>query len=243
MKSAALISVVIPALNEANTLRTTIDSIHAGGVPAELILVDGGSTDDTVAIGESGGARVISSRRPQRSHQMNLGARAARTATLLFLHADTLLPPAALRFIKDVLRDDSIAGGAFARRYDSPSKILRATCALANVRNRWIGWHLGDQAMFVRRSTFFQLGGFREVDSFEDLDFSRRLGRFGRLVTLSPAVISSARRFTEAGTARRTWCDLALTARYLVGGLDAVQTGAVAKTAHMYEVRESVRHL
>jgi len=111
------------------------------------------------------------------------------------------------------------------------------------LRNRTVGWHLGDQAMFVRKSAFFQLGGFREVDSFEDLDFSRRLGRFGRLVTLSPAVTSSARRFTEAGTARRTWCDLALTARYLIGGLDAVQTGAVAKTAHMYEVRESVRHL
>jgi len=132
-------------------------------------------------------------------------------------------------------------GVAFVRRYASPSLLLRATCGLAHLRTRTIGWHLGDRAT-LSDSRPFQLGGFREVDSFEDLDFSRRP------VTLSPAVTSSARRFTEAGTARRTWCDLAVTARYLNRGprRGANRRGREDrshKTAHMYEVRESVRHL
>lgn len=218
MNAEPLISVIIPALNEAETLRATMNSIRAGAFPAEIILVDAGSTDDTVALAEAGGARILSSSRRQRSHQMNLGARAARTATLLFLHADTLLPPEALPFIKRALRNNRVAGGAFTRRYNSPSTLLRATCALAHFRNRLIGWHLGDQAMFVRRLAFFQLGGFRDVDRFEDLDFSRRLKQYGRIVTLSPSVVSSARRF-ERGAARTTLQDLRLTADYLLHGL------------------------
>ena len=243
MEESALISVIIPAVNEAETLGATLASVRAQTVPFEIIVVDAQSTDETLALARGADARVISSLRRQRGAQLNLGAQQASGSTLLFLHADTVLPARALDHITDMLQDRSVSGGAFTRRYASPSLLLRATCRLAHLRNRTIGWHLGDQAMFVRKSTFFQLGGFREVDSFEDLDFSRRLGRFGRLVTLSPAVTSSARRFTEAGTARRTWRDLALTARYLMGGLDAVQTDAVAKTAHMYEAREGVRHI
>ena len=243
MDESALISIIIPTFNEGDRLGATVESVRAQTVPFEIIVVDAGSSDDTVAVARAAGAVVIAGPRQQRAHQLNLGAKHATSNALLFLHADTLLPEGALDGLAQALRDRRVMGGAFVRRYASRSVLLRATCRLAHLRNRAIGWHLGDQAMFVRKSTFFQLGGFREVDSFEDLDFSRRLGRFGRLVTLSPAVTSSARRFTEAGTARRTWFDLALTARYLMGGLDAVQTGAVAKTAHMYEVREGVRHL
>ncbi len=238
-----LISVIIPAVNEATSLGEVIAGIRASRAAVELIVVDAGSSDDTVAVARAAGAAVIAGPRQQRAHQLNLGAKHASGDALLFLHADTLLPEGALDGLEQALQDRRVVGGAFARRYASPSLLLRATCGLAHLRNRTIGWHLGDQAMFVRTSVFFQIGGFREVDSFEDLDFSRRLGRFGRLVTLSPAVTSSARRFTEAGTARRTWHDLALTARYLMGGLDAVQTDAVAEAADIYEVRESVRHL
>jgi len=238
-----LISVIIPAVNEAASLGEVIAGIRASRAAVEVIVVDAVSSDDTVAVARTAGAAVVAGPRQQRAHQLNLGAKHANGDVLLFLHADTLLPEGALDGLEQALRDRRVVGGAFVRRYASPSLLLRATCRLAHLRNRTIGWHLGDQAMFVRRPTFFQLGGFREVDSFEDLDFSRRLGRFGRLVTLSPAVTSSARRFTEAGTARRTWRDLALTARYLMGGLDAVQADVVAKTAHMYEVREGVRHI
>ncbi len=115
---------------------------------------------------------------------------------MLFLHADTRLAPSALRALQAALRHEEVVGGGFARRYDSASPFLRATCALAEARTRFCGWFLGDQAIFVRRTVFAALGGFSAWDVFEDLDFSRRLARVGRVVTLRPPVVSSARRFT-----------------------------------------------
>jgi rSAM/selenodomain-associated transferase 2 len=213
-----LVSVVIPVFNEAKTLETTIGAIHAETVPIEVIVVDAESSDESAAVAKKAGARIICSHFRQRAHQLNLGAQQARAEMIIFLHADTILPLTAIDRMVNVLRVPTIAGGAFRRRYASPSKLLRITCLLAFCRNFMIGWHLGDQAMFVRRSVFFQLGGFREVDQFEDLDFSRRLGRFGRIVTLSPCVTSSARRF-DSGAARTTLRDFALTIRYLGKGL------------------------
>jgi rSAM/selenodomain-associated transferase 2 len=213
-----LVSVIIPVFNEAKTLETTIGAIHSGTVPIEVIVVDAESSDESALVAKKAGARVVRSHFRQRAHQLNLGAQHARGEIIIFLHADTILPPTAIDRMVSVMRAPEIAGGAFQRRYASPSRLLRIICLLALCRNFLIGWHLGDQAMFVRRSVFFQLGGFREVDQFEDLDFSRRLKRFGRIVTLTPCVTSSARRF-DGGAARTTLRDFALTIRYLVKGL------------------------
>jgi rSAM/selenodomain-associated transferase 2 len=214
------ISVIIPAVNESAALQPTLAAIHSPVVPFEMIVVDGCSSDETATIARDRGARVVSSSCRQRAYQLNLGARKAGGEVLLFLHADTVLPEGALDRIVHRLQDPQIVGGAFARRYASPSRLLRLTCLLARWRNRLIGWHLGDQAMFVRRGVFFQLGGFREVDLFEDLDFSRRLKKFGQLVTLLPCVTSSSRRFMSAGPARTTLRDFFLTMRYLLRGLE-----------------------
>jgi rSAM/selenodomain-associated transferase 2 len=214
-----LLSVVIPALNEAEALPAVITAAGRSDIPFEVIVVDASSSDDTAGAAEAAGGRVISSARRQRAHQLNLGARHARGAILLFLHADTLLPPGALEKIVDALKSREVVGGAFGRHYSSDSPWLRLTCCLAGWRNRTIGWHLGDQAMFVRRGIFFQIGGFRDVERFEDLDFSRRLKGCGSIVTLLPPVISSARRFERNGAAWTTLRDLALTLRYLVRGL------------------------
>jgi GT2 family glycosyltransferase len=146
---------------------------------------------------------------------MNLGAQRATGGALLFLHADTLLPRSALEQITTTLTQQEVVGGAFSRRYDSPSVVLQLTCLLADWRCRWFGWFLGDQAIFVRRSTFEALGGYREWPQFEDLDFSRRLARAGRVVTLTPPLASSARRFARRGALRQTALDLLLTFRYL----------------------------
>ncbi len=212
------VSVIIPALNEAQTLAPTIAAIHATKRSFEVIVVDGGSTDATTEIAIDLGARVLPAFRPQRAHQLNLGAQSANGTTLLFLHADTMLPPGALDQIAEALADPAVVGGAFVRHYASTSKILRVTCALARWRNHLIGWHLGDQAMFLRRGVFSQLGGFREVPQFEDLDLSRRMKKFGRVVTLSPGVTSSSRRF-ERGALGRTARDFGLTIGYLLRGL------------------------
>ncbi|HEV8184942.1 MAG TPA: TIGR04283 family arsenosugar biosynthesis glycosyltransferase [Chthoniobacterales bacterium] len=214
-----MISVIIPALNEADSLGQVIAAVRAPNVSCEILVVDAGSSDQTIAIARNAGAHLVHSRRRQRAYQLNLCARQARGAILLFLHADTLMPPSALRSIRRALANREIVGGAFDRHYVSRSLLLRVTCFLAHGRNRLIGWHLGDQAMFVRAATFFQLGGFQEVDQFEDLDFSRRLRRFGGTVTLRPCVTSSSRRFDRSGPATTTLRDFALTIRYLVRGL------------------------
>lgn len=210
------VSIIIPALNEAATLAATIASI--GDSAAEIIVVDAASSDRTVQIATESGARVVRSCCQQRAFQLNVGAKEALSETLLFLHADTLLPPGALGQIRRALERRDVVGGAFVRKYASSSPVLRATCFLARCRNHLIGWHLGDQAMFVRRSAFSQLGGFREVAQFEDLDLSRRLTRLGRVVTLHPGVTSSSRRFKQ-GAVRRTMHDVWLTIDYLVFGL------------------------
>lgn len=212
-----MISVVIPACNEAAHLPATLASVRAQTAQHAVIVVDAQSTDATRALAEKGGAHVIASRQRQRAAQMNVGARVTSGEFLLFLHADTLLAPGALTKMERAFRDPATLGGGFARRYDAPSTVLRFTCALAEVRTRCFGWFLGDQAMFVRRSVFEELGGFREWDIFEDLDFSRRLARAGRVVTLRPPVISAGRRFASRGAVRTTWSDLCLTARHLTG--------------------------
>jgi rSAM/selenodomain-associated transferase 2 len=219
--SRPLISIIIPALDESETLGAAMAAAHASTIAFELIVVDGGSSDKTVAIAEAAGANVIASSCRQRAHQLNLGARRAQGEILLFLHADTFLPRGALEKVVAALQTRAIAGGAFARRYASRSFLLNFTCRLALWRNRLIGWHLGDQAMFVRRHIFHQLGGFREVDVFEDLNFSRRLKRLGKVITLEPGVTSSARRFHRHGAALTTLRDVALTIRYLIRGLPA----------------------
>lgn len=237
------VSVIIPAWNEADSLGKVITAVQSAAVPFEILVVDAGSTDHTAAIASAAGARVLHSFRRQRASQLNLGAQQARGAVLLFLHADTILPRRALETIMGALENPRVAGGAFARRYASRSIVLRATCFLAHCRNQLIGWHLGDQGMFVRRASFFQLGGFREVTRFEDLDFSRRLRRFGRTLTLRPGVTSSPRRFERLGPARTTLRDLTLTGGYLIRGLPEIDSVTSTHAEPIYARTKSVGHL
>jgi rSAM/selenodomain-associated transferase 2 len=202
------ISVIIPALNEARELSETIR--RAAGAH-EIILADGGSDDGTA---DRNDVTVVRAPRG-RALQMNAGAEMATGDVFLFLHADTWLPAGAFDAIGAAMKDPGVVGGAFRRRFRTKSIFLQTTCALAALRNRAIGWHLGDQAIFCRAEIFRELGGFANMRAFEDVDFSRRLARKGRLVTLGPPVLSSARRFDE-GAVKRTAKDLILTMRYLL---------------------------
>jgi rSAM/selenodomain-associated transferase 2 len=209
------ISVVIPAANEAAALPECLARI--GGAPNEIIVVDAQSEDATPAIARQFGCRLFSFPERHRARQMNLGAAEARGRVLLFLHADTLLPAGALeKIIRQVNRRGAVGGG-FARRYRSPSLTLALTSRLAEIRNHFFGWHLGDQALFVRREVFARMDGYRDIPIFEDLDFSRRLRKAGLTITLRPPVLSSARRFDARGPLRTSFDDLQLTRRYLAG--------------------------
>ena len=212
-----MISIVIPTLNEAAQLPLTLEKIRANSVAHEIIVADGGSADATLQIAGAAGAKVVCSPERRRSSQLNLGATVARGDTLLFLHADTQLQNFSLIQIEDALKNEGVVGGGFARRFDSDSMFLRFTCGLAMWRCICFGWFLGDQGIFVRRDTFNHLGGFREMNMFEDVDFSRRMSRMGKVRTLRPGVVSSARRFQTHGAVGRICRDFWLTCRYVAG--------------------------
>lgn len=210
-----MVSVVIPTLDEESHLGSTIRAVRQSSVQHEILVVDGGSTDRTIEVAAAGGATTIRASKRQRAAQLNQGAAASAGEILLFLHADTILPKGGLDQVQEACARPSVGGGAFARRFDCPSVFLRLTCHLAEYRNRLVGWHLGDQGIFVRKSIHESLGGFRAFDRFEDLDFSRRLAGIARVVTLRPPVVSSDRRFQRLGPVRTTLRDFWLTLRYL----------------------------
>lgn len=212
-----MISIVVPTLNEAELLPESLARIAADQVSHETVVVDAGSSDATVRIAQAAGCRVLQSAEPHRAKQMNLGAANAQGDVLLFLHADTLIPVEGLRAIESGLEDERVIGGGFRRRYVDASLFLQFTCALADCRGRWLGWHFGDQGIFVRRAVFESLGGFRELAVFEDLDLCRRMKRVGRVVGLTPHVLSSARRFTKRGAVITSLADFWLTCRYFAG--------------------------
>ena len=204
------ISVIIPTHNEALNLPDTLASLEANDVSCEIVVVDGDSTDGTLALAVDEGAATINSEKAHRAHQLNLGARSASAPFFLFLHADTHLPQGALDKVITTLRDSpDLVGGGFTRRFDSPSLFLRLSTCLASLRSRHLGFFLGDQAIFVRKTVFEALDGFDEtLPLCEDLDFSRRLRAHGKTTALSPPALSSARRFETCGPLRTTLSDL-----------------------------------
>jgi rSAM/selenodomain-associated transferase 2 len=212
-----LVSIIIPTLNEVHAICPTLAAIATNETAHEVVVVDSGSSDGTADLAEQTGARLVRAKERNRAIQMNEGRRLAKGEFLLFLHADTLIAPVALASITNALRDRQVAGGAFARRYTSRSLFLRTTCLLAELRGKAFGWFLGDQAVFVRAKVFDALGGYRELEVFEDLDFSQRMKRAGRVVILQPPVMSSARRFSSRGPLLVTLSDLWLTCRYVLG--------------------------
>jgi rSAM/selenodomain-associated transferase 2 len=194
-----LVSVIIPALNEETSLEAALSSVQAAEGNAEVIVVDGESTDATPA-DAARYARVVSSP-PGRALQMNRGAAAAHANILLFLHADVLFPSAGLRSIERALADPRTIGGNFHIVYEGAS----FTSRVFTLVNRWrrpFGIFYGDSGIFVRREVFEALGGYRLLPLMEDYDFARRLVRRGKTVCLKDPLVVSARRWEEYGLLR-----------------------------------------
>jgi rSAM/selenodomain-associated transferase 2/rSAM/selenodomain-associated transferase 1 len=205
------VSVIVPALNEAEHIARTLEAAQRGR-PHELIVVDGGSTDETRALAVQAGANVLSSP-PGRSCQMNTGAARATGNALVFLHADTLLPANWAQVVSESLRRPAVVAGAFRFRIagDFAGKwIVEST---TNLRSRWFQQPYGDQALFLRRSLFEELGGFADLPIMEDYEFVRRLRRHGRVITLAESILTSGRRWRSLGVFRTT-----LTNKLVVGG-------------------------
>jgi rSAM/selenodomain-associated transferase 2 len=212
-----LISIVIPALNEAGNLERLLPDLLTRGQGAEVILVDGGSEDATTQIAARfPDVQLVQSPRG-RARQMNAGARAARGDVLLFLHADTWLPPRALEAVAAALDDPRVVGGRFDVRFDSPRPVFRMIAFFMNLRSRASGISTGDQAIFVRRAVFETLGGYPPMPLMEDIAFCARLKRRGRLAALRPRVTTSARKWEREGALRTMALMWALRFLYMVG--------------------------
>ena len=214
--STMRITVVIPVLNEEKSIASTLRVLMLLG-PDELIIVDGGSTDRTREICESLGVAVISSSRG-RAQQMNEGARQATGDVLLFLHADTRLPPSAFADIRGALiQDPRVVGGRFDVSLDGDGWIFRLIGRLIILRSRLTRVATGDQGIFVRRDVFHQLGGYSEIPLLEDVRFSRALKRTGVVACLRSRVVTSARRWQVEGVGKTILKMWALRALYLLG--------------------------
>ncbi len=207
---AMTISVIIPTLNEERTIMTILAHTAALGFD-ELIVVDGGSLDQTPVLVESyrDGAqpatqnpiRLLTAPRG-RARQMNEGAKSSGGDILLFLHADTQLPDNAKMMIEATLADPRMVGGRFDVRFDCPSMWGTIVSRMMNWRSRLSGIATGDQALFVRRHIFEQIGGFADMPLMEDIDFSRRLKRKGATAALTATVTTSFRRWEQQGPLR-----------------------------------------
>lgn len=193
------ISVVIPALNEADNIAAAIRS--CAGEVGEVVVVDGGSVDATTVIAASEGAHVICAARG-RAAQMNAGAATVSGDIVLFLHADTRLPAGFDRVVHAAMQDAAVVGGRFDIDLQPGSPLIWLTARLISLRSRLSRIATGDQAIFVRRAVFDAIGGFPDLPIMEDLAFSIELKRRGRIACLRQRVVSDSRRWRSDGVVR-----------------------------------------
>lgn len=207
-------SVVIPALNEAEHVRRAITSAWQAGA-SEVIVADGGSGDRTVALAEGAGARVIAAPHG-RARQQNAGAAAAGGDLLLFLHADNHLHPDVGRQLSTAVRRGA-RFGALRQEIEAVGWGYRWLETGNAQRVRWLGLPYGDQAIFVRRDVFTDVGGFPEVPLLEDLLLMRRLKRRNWPALLPGPVYVSPRRWQARGIVPQTLRNWGILARYCCG--------------------------
>ncbi|MBY0586719.1 TIGR04283 family arsenosugar biosynthesis glycosyltransferase [bacterium] len=215
MTESATLSVIIPTWNEEKTIAKTIENIaHRSAI--ETIVVDGGSTDQTVSIARQAGAKTFLCR-DGRGAQLNLGASVAAGESLLFLHADTILPDDFPERVHQHLSNSDVAGGAFSFGVDEPSSVPSMIRWGTNFRSRWLSLPFGDQALFCRASTFWTQGGFRPWPILEDVALIRDLSRMGRIVIDPAYAVTSARRWKQVGPWRTWWINQLVLAGYALG--------------------------
>ncbi len=210
-------SVVIPTLDAADELAATLAALAGARLVGEIIVADGGSSDDSVAVAHAAGARIVKAPRG-RGTQLAAGAAAASSDWLLFLHADCSLAPGWEQAVDTFVTAPGAAdrAGYFAFALDDASRAARRLERIVAWRCRVLGLPYGDQGLLIARALYQAVGGFAALPLMEDVEFARRLGR-RRLMPLGAPAYASARRYREGGYIRRPLRNLICLALYFLG--------------------------
>ena len=211
------LSIIVPVFNEATLIRPFLSTLRERTLGAEIIVVDGGSTDGTDRLAEGFCDHVIRGGVRSRARQMNVGADAATGEIFWFLHADAEVPMESLNEIARIMRNPEICGGFFRIRLPAAPVVYRLTDGFAHYAGLLLGMRCGDHGIFCRRSAFVDAGGFPEVPLMEDVEFFRRLRRYGRVVYSNKRIGASPRRYETVGPTRLTLAYGTIAMLYLFG--------------------------
>lgn len=212
-----LVSVIVPTLEEALTLPGLLGHLGALAGRLEVIVADGGSLDATARLARDhpSAPRVVEAP-GGRARQLNAGAAVSSGEMLVFVHADSRLPPDAYRSLAAAYRDRRLVGGNFRLRFEGGDLFARVLAAYYRLSRR-LGVYYGDSSLFVRREVFEHLGGFRELPIMDDYDFARRLERSGTTTCLPGPALTSSRRWRRSGITRTVCSWTAIQALYWAG--------------------------
>lgn len=216
MAPAPRLSVIIPVLNEAAIVGSALQAFP-WSVDTEVLMVDGGSEDETVALCQQYPVKLLSSSQTGRAWQLNQGAAQARGDILLFLHLDSRLPLDHVQQIEQTLAQPGVVAGAFQFRVALPGWSYRGLETLVNWRSH--RWQLpyGDQGLFIKRQKFWQLGGFAALPLLEDYEWVRRLHHHGSVAIAPSPVLCSGRRWQQLGLVRTTCINQVILLAYHCG--------------------------
>lgn len=208
-------SIVVPVFNEAPLVRGVLAHLRERAPGAEIIVADGGSSDGTAGLAAGVCNQVVVSER-NRAAQLNKGARAARGDVLWFVHVDAEVPQEPLAEIVRILSDRTVVGGYFRIRLP-PNPVYRLTDSFAHYAGILLRMRCGDHGIFCRRTAFFDIGGFPTVPLMEDVEFFRRLHRYGRVVHSKKRIVVSPRRYEAIGPVRLTLAYGFIATLYILG--------------------------
>jgi rSAM/selenodomain-associated transferase 2 len=192
-----MISIIVPVLNEEKTIERTLRMLSNLNRDKEIIVVDGGSSDNTVKVASSY-AKTFESPRG-RALQMNLGAQKSTGEILWFVHSDSILEEDSLIRIQEAIEEGYVGGGFSLYFYDLDTKFMKFVSWSSNLRGKYLGLYFGDQGIFVRKDIFNKIGGYPEIPIMEDWELSLRLKKIGLMKMLNTRIGTSARRFKSGG--------------------------------------------
>jgi rSAM/selenodomain-associated transferase 2 len=210
------VSIIVPVFNEARLIRPFLEHLRERAPGAEIIVVDGASTDGTNELAAGFCDELVRSDERSRAIQMNAGARAAGGDVFWFLHADAEAPSECLDEIDRIMRDPNVSGGYFRIRLPRPA-VYRLTDSFAHYAGLLLRMRCGDHGIFCRRTAFIDAGGFPNVPLMEDVEFFRRLRRCGRIIHSNQRIVASSRRYEAVGPMRLTFAYGIIASLYVLG--------------------------